>query len=239
MVADRVGTMKLGIMQPYVFPYIGYFQLVHAVDRFVIYDDVNFIKQGWINRNRILIAGQPRYFTVPLANASSYTSIREIQVCRHDWRSKLLKSVEHAYKRSPFFSETFPLIESVLLEEESFISKLAFNSILKIAAHLDISTEFVTTSTHYNNAHLKAQERVLDICRMESASHYINPIGGIGLYSKQAFLERGIDLQFIKPKQLKYPQFKNDFVPWLSIIDILMFNGQERTCSFLDEYERV
>jgi hypothetical protein len=229
--------MKLGIMQPYVFPYIGYFQLLHAVDRFVIYDDVSFIKQGWINRNRILIGGQASYFTVPLANASSYSQIREIQVCSYEWRSKLLKSVEHAYKRSPFFSETFPLIKAVLLEEESFISKLATNSILKVAAHLNISTELITTSTDYHNAHLKAQERVLDICRLESASQYINPIGGIDLYSRQAFAERGIDLKFIKPKPLIYPQFKNNFVPWLSIVDVLMFNGRDQTRNFLDEYE--
>jgi hypothetical protein len=229
--------MKLGIMQPYVFPYIGYFQLIRAVDRFVIYDDVNFIKQGWINRNRILIGGQAHYFTIPLDNASSYTPIREIRIHRQDWQSKLLRTMTQAYRRSPFFPETFPLVESVLMEKESFIANLSFHSILKICAHLDIRTEFVTTSTGYGNSHLKAQERVMDICRVELATCYINPKGGLDLYSKRAFLERGVDLQFIQSKSLKYPQFKQDFVPWLSIIDVLMFNGKDQTRELLDQYE--
>jgi len=229
--------MKLGIMQPYFFPYIGYFQLIHAVDKFVVYDDVSYIKQGWINRNRILISGQPHYFTVPIATASSSKSIREVQVCRGDWRSKLLKSVDHAYKRSPFFSEVFPLIEEVLLSDEASISRLAFASILTVATYLGIKTEFVETSAIYGNEQLKAQERVIDICRIESASHYINPIGGLELYSKQSFSSCGIDLKFVRSKFVEYAQFRNDFVPWLSIIDVLMFNGKDKTHDFLAEYE--
>jgi hypothetical protein len=233
-------VMKLAIMQPYFFPYIGYYQLIHAVDKFVIYDDVSFIKQGWINRNRILVSGQASYITVPLAGASSFKPIRDIQVSTHsDWQTKLLKTIAHSYKKAPFFEPVFPLIERIVRKSEDHISRLAIASLLEITQYLDIDTEVLETSIGYQNSHLQAQDRVIDICKLERASHYINPIGGVSLYSTATFMQSGIHLSFLKPTQIEYRQLNHDFIPWLSIIDVLMFNGKEKTCDLINQYELI
>jgi len=232
--------MKLAIMQPYLFPYIGYFQLINTVDKFVIYDDVSFIKQGWINRNRILVAGQPQYFSIPVKDRSSFKLIREIEISNNlDWRSKILRSIEFSYKKTPCFNEVFPIIEKVFCLQTDFISELAAKSITTICEYLDIYTQFVDTSSIYQNSNLKGAERVLDICQRENTSEYINPIGGIELYSKDTFLKKSISLHFIKTNFFVYPQLRNEFVPWLSIIDVLMFNSREKVRGFLKEFELI
>lgn len=231
--------MKLAIMQPYFFPYIGYFQLINMVNKFVVYDDVTFIKQGWINRNKILISGQNHYFTVPLIAVSSNKLIKDIQIVnKFDWKRKLMKTIQQAYRKAPFFTEIFSLIREILLEDEMYISRLAFVSLVKVSKYLNIDTQFVETSTIYNNSHLKSQERILDICKIESATNYINSIGGINLYQKKLFEEHNLKLNFIKTSWLEYKQFNNDFLPWLSIIDVLMFNSKDKIHEiFLKKYE--
>lgn len=232
--------MTLAIMQPYIFPYIGYFQLIHAVDKFVIYDDVNFINRGWINRNRILMNGKDFLFTIPLKDASQNKLINEIEVnWDENWKGKFLKTLEQAYKKAPHYQEVVELIERSLTPDKEIISKVIVNNLRLINDYLDISTEIVNSSAIYQNTHLKAQERILDICKQEQANHYINPIGGTELYNYQYFEESVIKLNFIKTDRIEYPQFKNEFVPFLSIIDILMFNSKENIKSFLNQYELV
>ena len=235
--------MKLAIMQPYLFPYIGYFQLVAAVNKFVIYDDVNFIKGGWINRNNILINKKSNLFTVPLNKASSNTLINETTInlkFYNIWKVKFLRSIEQSYKKSPYFTEVYNLIENVLeINENDLISELAVNSIKNVIDYLQLDTEICETSENYNNKTKSGQERVLDICGIEKASHYINPIGGIELYSKNTFKENGIVLNFIKSKPIIYSQFDNDFSPWLSIIDVLMFNSVSEVNKMVNQYELV
>jgi len=228
-------------MQPYIFPYIGYFQLLHAVDKFIVYDDVTFIKQGWINRNNILLNGRPHMFTVPLVNASSNTRICDTQVSgKVNWDTKFLKTLEQAYKKAPYYKEVIPIIADVVSgDRESGIAGLAVKSIQATANYLGISTDIQPTSTGYANNHLAAQSRVLDICRQEHASHFINPIGGTELYSKEDFRTAGLKLSFIKTHTVTYPQYKNEFVPWLSIIDILMFNSPEAVMELMNKYELV
>lgn len=235
--------MKLAIMQPYLFPYIGYFQLVAAVNKFVIYDDVNFIKGGWINRNNILINKKSNLFTVPLNKASSNTLINETTInlkFYNIWKVKFLRSIEQSYKKSPYFTDVYNLIENVLeINENDLISELAVNSIKNVCDYLQLDTEICETSENYNNKIKSGQERVLDICGIEKASHYINPIGGIELYSKNTFKENGIILNFIKSKPIIYSQFDNDFSPWLSIIDVLMFNSISEVNTMVNQYELV
>ena len=235
--------MKLAIMQPYLFPYIGYFQLVAAVNKFVIYDDVNFIKGGWINRNNILINKKSNLFTVPLNKASSNTLINETTInlkFYNIWKVKFLRSIEQSYKKSPYFTDVYNLIENVLeINENDLISELAVNSIKNVCDYLQLDTEICETSENYNNKIKSGQERVLDICGIEKASHYINPIGGIELYSKNTFKENGIVLNFIKSKPIIYSQFDNDFSPWLSIIDVLMFNSISEVNTMVNQYELV
>lgn len=235
--------MKLAIMQPYFFPYIGYFQLVAAVNKFVIYDDVNFIKGGWINRNNVLINKKSNLFTVPLIKASSNTLINDTKInlkFYNIWKVKFLRSLEQSYKKAPYFTEVYNLIKNVLeINENDLISELAVNSIKNVIDYLQLDTEICETSENYNNKTKSRQERVLDICGIEKASQYINPIGGIELYSKKTFKENGIVLNFIKSKPIIYTQFDNDFSPWLSIIDVLMFNSVIEVNKMVNQYELV
>ena len=234
--------MRLAIMQPYIFPYIGYYQLMYAADKFVVYDDVTFIKQGWINRNKILLNGKDFVFTVPLANASSYTHINETEINQkiyQGWKIKFLKTLEQAYMKAPNYGAVYPLVEGVFNTECATISELCVASLLATNQYLGIDTPMITTSVGYNNKHLRSAERVLDICRQENALEYVNPIGGMELYSKEVFAEKGLALHFIKSKPVQYQQYKNDFVPWLSMIDIMMFNTVPEIKVFLSQYELV
>ncbi|MCU0338885.1 MAG: WbqC family protein [Spirosomaceae bacterium] len=232
--------MRLAIMQPYFLPYIGYLQLIQAVDKFVFYDDVNYINKGWVNRNRMLLNGQEYLFTIPLKDASQNKRINEISLSDDPkWRDKLLKTIEQSYKKAPYFGETFGLIEQILRLPTTNLSEWIFGSFGLLNAHLGITTEIVASSGIYQNTHLKAQERILDICRQERATHYINPIGGTELYDKATFETEGMTLNFLKTNRIEYPQFKNEFVPWLSILDVMMFNTPETIQDFLEEYALV
>lgn len=227
-------------MQPYIFPYIGYFQLINAVDKFVIYDDVNFINKGWINRNRILNNGKDSLFSIPLKEASQNKLINEIEVnWDTNWKSKFLKTLEQCYKKAPYYQEIFTIIEQTLYVDNEPISKVIENNLRLICHYLDIKTEIISSSAIYQNTHLKAQERILDICLQEKATQYINPIGGLELYDKDIFEANGIVMNFIKSNPIEYPQFKNDFVPWLSMIDVMMFNSIEKINEYLNKYELV
>jgi len=232
--------MTIAIMQPYIFPYIGYFQLINTVDKFVIYDDVNFINKGWINRNNILVSGQAHLFTIPLKDASQNKLIYEVELAVNDpWKKKFLKTLQQSYLKAPNYQKVFLLIEEIVNFEAGTIAELTFHALQKICGYMNITTEIVPSSSVYNNTELKAQDRILDICKQEKAIHYINPIGGMELYDKNKFEKDGIKLNFIKSTAGPYPQFKNAFVPWLSIIDILMFNDAESVDKLLKEFELI
>jgi hypothetical protein len=225
-------------MQPYLFPYIGYYQLIHAADTFVVYDDVNFIKGGWINRNRILSNGEPLLFRVPLFKASPNKKIYEIKIGRDPkWLRKLNKTLEQSYRKAEFYTETILVLRAIFQREYETIDALAFQSLKTVSDFLEISTGFVRTSRKYNNQQLKGQDRVLDICHQEGADTYINACGGRALYCRQAFHEAGIQLYFMKSMNLKYRQPSAAFWPNLSIIDVLMHNGHKNTKKLLNCYD--
>ncbi|MES1219060.1 MAG: WbqC family protein [Bacteroidota bacterium] len=226
-------------MQPYLFPYIGYFQLINSVDKFVIYDDVAYIKQGWINRNRILLGKKPFLFTVPVANASSSKKIKDTflnEKTFSTWRGRFYKTIEMAYKRAPYYENVLPLIREVLDKEVKSIAELCRNSIVKIITYLGIQTEIVVSSVIYKNDNLKSSERVIDICLKENATSYINAPGGSSLYNKRDFSKYNVNLKFLISGSIFYRQFENDFVPALSIIDVMMFNSTEVISGMLNDY---
>lgn len=234
--------MKIGIMQPYIFPYIGYFQLINSVDKFVIYDDVSFIKQGWINRNRILLNCNPHIFTLPLKNASSFQAINKTELNKtlyDGWLNKFVKTLEGAYAKAPHFKEAYPLICDVLKADAENISDVARLSIKEVCNYVGLKRDFVDTSAIYNNIDLRSAERVIDICRKEEGKTYINPIGGQELYSKEMFSEQGLELFFVQSKPMSYGQFKCEYVPWLSIIDLMMFLSKDEILSYFDNYQLV
>lgn len=232
--------MKLGIMQPYFLPYIGYWQLLNAVDKYVIYDDVNFIKGGWINRNRILVNGQPKYFNVPMIGASSFKLINEVEVNQN---SRLIQNnlriLESAYKKAPYYSQICPLMERILNNKSINLAKYVTESIRVICEYLSIKTELVMSSELDKDCSLRGQEKVLSICRLLKADEYYNAAGGQALYSFEAFKKQGINLKFLQTKFTPYEQLGGQFQQGLSIIDVLMFNSKERIYELLNQFSLI
>jgi hypothetical protein len=229
--------MKLGIMQPYMFPYIGYFQAMKAVDKYVVYDDVQFIKGGWINRNNILIGGNKALFTIQLRDASPNKLINEIEIS--DNFDKFLKTVSMAYSRAPYSQRVMELLERICSYPDKNLARFIENSFREITAYLNIDTELIRSSNLQKDNSLRAQTKVLAICKELGADTYINAIGGQSLYSKEDFAKEGIKLYFLKTRNVSYKQLGKEFVPWLSIIDIMMFNSPEAVNTMLDEYDLI
>ena len=229
-------------MQPYLFPYLGYYQLIHAADKFVVYDDIAFIKQGWVNRNNLLINGAKHLFTIPVQNISSNYYINQTIISSKPfkWEDKLLQTIIQAYRKAPYFKEVFPMLESVIAGSTTkTIGSVARESITIVMKYLDVHTKVVQSSEGYKNDHLKKEQRVMDICIKENATHYLNAIGGVDLYSKEYFLAKNIHLHFIDPGSVVYKQFQTEFVPGLSIIDTMMFNPATDIVKMLNNYELV
>lgn len=227
--------MKIGIMQPYFFPYIGYFQLINAVDKFVIYDDVNFIKGGWINRNKILYNNGPLMINIPMLGASSFKKINEIQVGNN--KKKILKTISQAYKKAFFYNEVFSLVSDIIDYDNNNLAFFICNSISKINEYLHIDTQIMLSSELQKDNQVKGQERIISMCKELNASEYYNAIGGKKLYDKSLFAKNNIILSFINTKSIEYCQFNNEFIPSLSIIDVMMFNSPEKISGLLKEYE--
>lgn len=230
--------MRLGIMQPYFFPYIGYWQLIKAVDKYIIYDDVNFIKGGWVNRNNILINRESKLINLRLHDASPNKLINEIEVLDDQiYKNKFLKSLESNYKKAPYFSETYPMISTIINQEEKNLGKFLEFSIEQVCNYLSITTEIIVSSSLNKRDGLRGQGKVIDICKGLYADEYINAIGGQTLYSYKDFKANGIELKFLKTGDIQYKQFENEFVPNLSIIDVMMFNEPSKIREMLDNYK--
>jgi hypothetical protein len=215
-------------MQPYFFPYIGYYQLIQAVDQFIVYDNIQYTKKGWINRNRFLRNGKDITFTVPLRNDSDFLNIKDREISADFKKDKLLNQIRDAYRRAPYFAQTFPLVEQIVRHKESNLFRFIYNSIVKTCDYFRIDTKIVISSNVPIDHSLKNQDKVLALCESVGATTYVNAIGGMTLYSKDTFRDKGIVLKFIKSKPFEYQQFGNEFVPWLSIIDVMMFNPLDR-----------
>jgi len=229
--------MKLAIMQPYLFPYLGYFQLIRAVDAFVVYDDVNYIKGGWINRNYILAQGNKLLVTLPLQGASPNQLINQVVVGGR--QEKMLETIRHCYAKAPQFSTVFPLVEEIILQQEKNLARFLEHGLRRICEYLGLHPQWHLSSTLNKDNDLRGQEKVLAICKELGATHYINVPGGKELYDRDDFVRRGLKLFFIQPKPVAYRQFGNEFVPNLSIIDVMMFNDQEQCRILLKEFDFV
>lgn len=230
----------IGIMQPYFFPYIGYWQLMNAVDEYVVYDDVNFIKGGWINRNRILSNGEPLYFNVQLSKASPNKKINEIDIFDDPRLSKkLFLTLERCYKKAPYYNDVYPLLENILSKMSGNLAQFLFASISDTCNYLGITTKLVLSSEIDKDTSLAAQAKVINICKCLGGDRYVNAIGGRELYSREDFASNDLELKFLKTDNIIYPQYDNDFVPGLSIIDVMMFNSKDRISELLTQYELI
>lgn len=233
--------MTLAILQPYFCPYLGYFQLINKVDKLVIYDNIEYTRRGWYTKNRFLLNNQPHPFSIPLKRDSDYLFVKERCLADSSHKSviKTLRQIENSYRRTPFFSEIFPVIHSVFVNPNKNLFDYILHSVVTFTKVLGINTEILKSSDLKIDHSLKSQNKVIAICKHLRADTYINPIGGKDLYNEDIFAENGLDLKFLRMNKLNYDQFREPFVPSLSIIDVLMYNGVEKTRALLTEYRLV
>jgi len=226
--------MKIAVMQPYFFPYLGYFQLIRSVDAFVIYDDGRYIKEGWINRNYILHQGKRQWITLAIRDTSCHRRIHETVIFGR--KQKILRAVRHNYSRAPFYQTVYPLIEAIICCEENNLATYLERGLKMICGYLNMHPEWLRSSQFDVDTALPAQVRLVEICRQLQADRYINLSGGMKFYNKDDLAAHGVRLSFIKQNDVRYTQFDNAFVPSLSIIDVLMFNSQDRCREMLNDY---
>lgn len=229
--------MKIAIMQPYFFPYIGYWQLINAVDTYVIFDDVNYIKKGYINKNSILTSSKAQSIVLELLKISQNKYINEIEIGNNS--QKILKTIQHAYGKAPYFKDVFLLIEDILNYNEKNLAKFLGYSIMKVSSYLELNTSFLYSSDIHKKEDLKGQEKLINISKQLNATQYINAIGGMKLYEKDRFYDDNIKLSFLETNIVEYKQFDNDFIPYLSIIDIMMFNNKDKIKAMLSDYSLI
>jgi hypothetical protein len=255
--------MKLAIMQPYFFPYLGYFQAIKAVDKYILYENLDYITEGWMHRNRILVKNQnPIYINANIISKSSNKKINEIELVQNNvWKKKLLNSINLNYRGSAYFHEIFCLIEKLVKTESKFLLEYNANIIKEVCLFLEIKTSIISDNKHYLQLEtnlnsidsgdysqfpdllltkpIKKVARVIEICKIENAKTFINAIGGQALYSKDEFNKYGIELFFVKTEPFEYKQFSKSFIPNLSIIDVLMHNGKEKTKELINNYNLI
>ncbi|RDY23169.1 glycine transferase [Romboutsia maritimum] len=233
--------MKVGIMQPYFFPYLGYFQLINYVDKWIFFDDVQYIYHGWINRNRIIHPKKGwQYIILPLKKHSRGDLIKDIKVNNDQrWKDELLGKLTIYKKRAPNYNEAIDVIQKSINIDTDNITQLNAYIISTICNYLDINFEYEISSKcdfDYSNVS-DSGEWALRICEQVNAYEYVNPYGGIDLFDKNKFEESNIQLKFMKMNDLKYPQRRNSFESNLSIIDVMMFNSKEKIKEMLELYE--
>ena len=239
-IPPRPNGKTVAIMQPYFLPYIGYWQMMQAVDEFVVYDDVQF-SRGWINRNRLLWNGNADTFTLPLLKGSSRVAINErfLTDAWPDARTALLQKITHAYAKAPQFDRVFALIDKMLNTEKSNLADFLFETLRDVQVYLGIETPLVRASQVPLGDDLRAADRILALCKARGAHSYINAPGGRDLYDKEQFSAQGIDLFFIESGEISYEQLGSDFVPHLSILDVMMFNDVAEIRDMLGRYSLV
>jgi len=230
--------MNLAIMQPYFLPYIGYWQLINTVDTFVIYDNIEYSKKGWFNRNNILMNNQKMMFSIPLKKDSDNLDVINRFLSDNSQKQilKILGQIKSSYQKAPYFDKAFPIIEDIFLNNETNLFSYIHNSILKICNYLDINTNIVISSQIDIDHSLKSQEKVIAINKALKSEQYINPIGGTELYKKNDFEKEHIKLNFLESDVPQYKQFNDEFIPYLSIIDIMMFNNKEEIKEMLKSF---
>lgn len=232
---------KIAIMQPYFLPYIGYWQMINAVDEFVVYDNIEFTKKGWFNRNRILDGDHDRLFTVPIKKDSDFLNVKERFLSDDSQKEalRILRIIQNTYRKAPNYTAVYPLVEAIFLYSDKNLFNYIYNSIQAICTYLGIDTNIIISSSVDIDHSLKSEQKVLALCKEQNAGVYINAIGGTALYDKEIFKSNNVDLLFIKARNIEYKQYNNQYVPWLSIVDVMMFNDKVKTSQMLKEYELV
>lgn len=226
----------MGLNQPYFMPYIGHWQLINAVDVFILGDDYNFINRGWIHRNRILQNGEAKYFNIEVAHASQNKKINELYLSEVYDPAKKLQILRDTYSKAPHFEEGYALMKKILEYDERNLAVFLEHSIRCVCQYLGITTKLIRSSEIPGNSEYKREYRIYDQCTYVGADTYINAIGGRDLYNFEEFRKRNLKLRFIQTGDVRYQQFDQEFVPYLSMIDLLMFNSREDIQEMLKQY---
>ncbi len=228
-------------MQPYFLPYIGYFQLIHAVDEFIVYDNIQFSKKGWFHRNRMLQNGKDEYFSLSLKKDSDFLDVRDRRLSDSwpDDREKILRKIAQNYRKAQHFEAVYPLVESIFRYPEARLFDFIFCSLKTVCDFLQITTSLTVSSALEIDHSLKSQDKVIALVKKAGGSSYLNPIGGFDLYNPEDFRAQGLTLQFHKARPFSYPQSGNEFVPWLSVLDLMMFNSKEQIIGWLDNFDII
>lgn len=213
--------------------------MMAEADAFVIYDNIQFTKKGWIHRNRFLMNGTDSLFTLPLKKDSDYKNVCERFLADDFDREKLLRQIKELYRKATQFDAAYPVMEQIVQNSSQNLFDYIYASIIAVREYLGISSQLVISSTLPIDHSLKSQDKVIAICKAMDATTYINPIGGLELYDKQTFASNGIDLKFMKTGSIAYPQFGNDFIPHLSILDVMMFNTPAEIHKHLKNFSTV
>ena len=233
--------MRLGIMQPYLLPYLGYYSLIKNTDRWIVFDEVQYIRHGWIERNRILKPGEGwQYIAVPLQKHNRDTLIKDVLVKQDDWRDKIFRQIDH-YKKAPFFAQAIGVLKDAFDIETESITKLNAHVLqhtcnyLGIDFNYSIFSEMQLAIDPVNDA----GEWALNISKALGAQTYINPPGGMEIFDQKKFENAGVELKFLKIELEPYAQRRQSFEPGLSILDVMMFNSPERINEMLDNYQLI
>lgn len=233
--------MKLGIMQPYFIPYLGYFSLIKQTDKFILFDSVQFIKHGWIERNRILKPQSGwQYVAVPLTKHNGDTKIQDIMIKNtSDWRNKIFSQLEHYKRRAPFYKDTIVTLRDALDIETDSIVKLNAHTLKVICNYIGVEIDvdiFSEMDLQIEEVHAP-DEWALNICKaLGNVEEYWNPEGGLEFFDRKKYDEAGIKISFLKMNLTKYPQRRPEFEAGLSIIDVMMFNEPSKINKMLDDY---
>lgn len=221
--------MNLALMQPYFFPYVGYFDLICNCNRFVVFDEAQYIKQGWINRNRVLHPGEGwQYVTVPVQKHRSSTRIGQVSIVPDDsWKSKLKARLTHLKSHAPHYAETMDLLDDCLDSDERSISKFNVAIIEKICRFLGIefNCSYISELGLDLGSGLGPGDWALQLARRLKARNYVNLPGGEDLFDAAAFQKSDIGLCIRKIEPFVYSTGKYVFQENLSIIDVLMWNS--------------
>lgn len=231
---------KLGIMQPYFFPYIGYFQLIHATDRYIFFDTPQYERRSWMNRNRIINLNEgSTYITVPVIKAPQQTALTDIVINNNsDWRNKIYRQLEVYKKIAPYYNEVIDFVHSVLDKADTSLAELNVHSVVDTCRYigLDIDWDIFSQMNLEIPTDCAPDEWALEITKATNADEYINAPGGARFFDRSNYETEGIKLQFIQPEIIPYNQRIGRFEPCLSIIDVMMYNSPEEIFNMLAHY---
>jgi hypothetical protein len=227
--------MIVSIMQPYFFPYLGYFQLIANSDIFVFFDDAQYIKRSFMNRNRILNSkGEVVWITLPVAYGNHTAGIMDrTYVLKGKEVKRIIRSIKNAYRNAPEFDEFIPEFEAIMSYAQPNVAEFNINLIKRVSNFMGLSPTFVRSSQISQTAGLWGQDRVIDMCRRLGATRYVNPFGGTALYDSASFRLHGVELEFLRPTI----ETRLDRFPYLSIIHTLLTVSYEGLAEQLRRYE--